>query len=54
MTKEYVVKLTVEVVVTAGNEFAAEAEAKDLVEILPNTSVVRTNSVKPNKYMVGA
>lgn len=51
---EYVVRLTVQVVVSAGNEIAAEAEATDLVEILPNASVVKTNSVKLNKYMVGA
>lgn len=51
---EYLVRLTVDVVISAGNEFAAEAEAKDLVEIIPAASVVKTNFVKPNKYMVGA
>lgn len=50
----YTVRLTVEVVIDAGNEFAAEAEAKDLVEIIPAASVIKTNSVKPYKYMVGA
>lgn len=51
---EYVVRLTVEVIVEAGNEIAAKAEAKDLIEIIPATGVIKTNSVKINKYMVGA
>lgn len=50
-TKLYTVKMTVELVVSAGNEFAAEAEAKEQIDLLPNSTVVKVNTVKINNYM---
>jgi hypothetical protein len=50
-TKLYTVKMTVELVISAGNEFAAEAEAKEQIGLLPNSTVVKVNTVKTNNYM---
>lgn len=49
--KLYTVKMTVELVVAAGNEFAAEAEAKEQIGLLHNSTVVKVNTVKTNNYM---
>ena len=49
--KLYTVKMTVELVVSADNEFAAETEAKDQIGLLRNQNVLRVVTVKPLKYI---
>ena len=49
--KDYEVTLTVKMIIKAGNEFAAEAEAIDLVHLLSPTVTAKATKSKISKYM---
>lgn len=49
--KDYEVTLTVKMIIKAGNEFAAEAEAVDLLQIFPNVFSAKATKSKISKYM---
>ena len=49
--KDYEVTLTVQMIIKAGNEFAAEAEAVDLLQIIPNVFSAKATKSKISKYM---
>jgi hypothetical protein len=48
---EYEVTLTLKMLIEAGNEFAAEAEAIDLVHMFPATVTAKATKSKISKYM---
>jgi hypothetical protein len=48
---QYEVTLTVKMLIEAGNEFAAEAEAADLVQIIPAVFSAKATKSKISKYM---
>lgn len=48
---EYEVTLTLKMLIEARNEFAAEAEAIDLVHMLPATVTAKATKSKISKYM---
>ena len=48
---QYEVTLTVKMIIEAGNEFAAEAEAADLLHIIPAVISAKATKSKISKYM---
>lgn len=49
--EDYEVTVTVKMIINAGNEFAAEAEAVDLLQIFPNVFSAKATKSKISKYM---